>query len=166
MDRAGNAPRSDEILRVAASVHSHRQHHLGEQIMLINLNIEIKDASEAEVQRLTAAMSVALAAAAGAAEEKPAPAPKKEEKKAEEKPAPAPKKEEKKAEEKPAPAPTEDGDSDEGLLDVAVKRATALLAEGDTTPVKEALKAAGARRVSQLKGDAIRVFLDALPQEA
>ena len=132
--------------------------------MLINLNIEIKDASEAEVQRLTAAMSVALgaaSAAATAAEEKPAPAPKKEEK-----PAPAPKKEEKKAEEKPAPAPTEDGDSDEGLLDVAVKRATALLAEGDTTPVKEALKAAGARRVSQLKGDAIRVFLDALPQEA
>ena len=49
---------------------------------------------------------------------------------------------------------------------MAVKRATALLAEGDTTPVKEALKAAGARRVSQLKGDAIRVFLDALPQEA
>ena len=46
---------------------------------------------------------------------------------------------------------------------MAVKRATALLADGDTTPVKEALKAAGARRVSQLKGDAIRVFLDALP---
>lgn len=100
--------------------------------MLINLNIEIKDASEADVKRLAEAVSVAMCATPVAVT---------------------------------APAP-EDGGSDEGLLDVAVKRATALLAEGDTTPVKEALKAAGARRVSQLKGDAIQVFLDALPQEA
>ena len=118
--------------------------------MLINLNIEIKDASEADVKRLAEAVSVAMCATPVAvtapAPEEPAPAP-----------APAP--------EEPAPAP-EDAGSDKGLLDVAVKRATALLAEGDTTPVKEALKAAGARRVSQLKGDAIQVFLDALPQEA
>ena len=131
--------------------------------MLINLNIEIKDASEADVKRLAEAVSVAMCATpvtvtTPAPEEKPAPAPKK---KARKKPAPAPTP----APEEPAPAP-EDAGSDEGLLDVAVKRATALLAEGDTTPVKEALKAAGARRVSQLKGDAIQVFLDALPQEA
>lgn len=140
--------------------------------MLINLNIEIKDASEADVKRLAEAVSVAMCATpvavttpeepapapAPAPEEKPAPAPKK---KARKKPAPAPAP----APEEPAPAP-EDAGSDEGLLDVAVKRATALLAEGDTTPVKEALKAAGARRVSQLKGDAIQVFLDALPREA
>lgn len=148
--------------------------------MLINLNIEIKDASEADVKRLAEAVSVAMCATpvtvttpapapAPVPEEKPAPAPKK---KARKKPAPAPTP----APEEPAPAPApapeepttapEDAGSDEGLLDVAVKRATALLAEGDTTPVKEALKAAGARRVSQLKGDAIQVFLDALPQEA
>ena len=160
--------------------------------MLINLNIEIKDASEADVKRLAEAVSVAMCAtpvavtapeepAPAPASEKPAPAPKKKARKkpapapapAPEEPAPAPSP----APEDPAPAPTpapapapapapEDGGSDEGLLDVAVKRATALLAEGDTTPVKEALKAAGARRVSQLKGDAIQVFLDALPQEA
>ena len=139
--------------------------------MLINLNIEIKDASEADVKRLAEAVSVAMCATpvtvttpapAPVPEEKPAPAPKKKARK-KSAPAPAPTPEE------PAPAPAsapEDGGSDEGLLDVAVKRATALLAEGDTTPVKEALKAAGARRVSQLKGDAIQVFLDALPQEA
>ena len=157
--------------------------------MLINLNIEIKDASEADVKRLAEAVSVAMCATpvtvtapeetapapapAPAPEEKPAPAPKK---KARKKPAPAPAPAPEEpapvpapAPEEPAPAPApapEDGGSDEGLLDVAVKRATALLAEGDTTPVKEALKAAGARRVSQLKGDAIQVFLDALPQEA
>ena len=161
--------------------------------MLINLNIEIKDASEADVKRLAEAVSVAMCATPVAvtapAPEEPAPTPAPEEKPApapEEKPAPAPKKKARKksapapapapAPEEPAPAPApapeepapapEDGGSDEGLLDVAVKRATALLAEGDTTPVKEALKAAGARRVSQLKGDAIQVFLDALPQEA
>ena len=105
--------------------------------MLINLNIEIKHASEADVKRLAEAVSVAMCATPVTVT----------------------------APEEPAPAP-EEGGSDEGLLDVAVKRATALLAEGDTTPVKEALKAAGARRVSQLKGDAIQVFLDALPQEA
>lgn len=154
--------------------------------MLINLNIEIKDASEADVKRLAEAVSVAMCATpvtvtapeepapapAPAPEEKPAPAPKK---KARKKPAPAPapvQEEPAPAPEEPAPVPEEpapapeEGGSDEGLLDVAVKRATALLAEGDTTPVKEALKAAGARRVSQLKGDAIQVFLDALPQEA
>ena len=146
--------------------------------MLINLNIEIKDASEADVKRLAEAVSVAMCAtpvavtAPAPAPEKPAPAPKK---KARKKPAPAPApvpEEPAPAPEEPAPVPEEpapapeDASSDEGLLDVAVKRATALLAEGDTTPVKEALKAAGARRVSQLKGDAIQVFLDALPQEA
>ena len=148
--------------------------------MLINLNIEIKDASEADVKRLAEAVSVAMCATpvavtapapeepapTPAPEEKPAPAPKKKaRKKSAPAPAPAPAPEEPAPAPAPAPAP-EDGGSDEGLLDVAVKRATALLAEGDTTPVKEALKAAGARRVSQLKGDAIQVFLDALPQEA
>ena len=153
--------------------------------MLINLNIEIKDASEADVKRLAEAVSVAMCATpvavtapapeepapTPAPEEKPAPAPKKKaRKKSAPAPAPAPAPEEPApapapAPEEPAPAP-EDAGSDKGLLDVAVKRATALLAEGDTTPVKEALKAAGARRVSQLKGDAIQVFLDALPQEA
>ena len=154
--------------------------------MLINLNIEIKDASEADVKRLAEAVSVAMCATpvavtapapapAPVPEEKPAPAPKKKARKksapasapAPEEPAPAPTPAPAPAPapEEPAPAP-EDGGSDEELLDVAVKRATALLAEGDTTPVKEALKAAGARRVSQLKGDAIQVFLDALPQEA
>lgn len=66
---------------------------------------------------------------------------------------------------KEAPVKEEASVKEEDLLDVAVKRATALLADGDTTPVKNALKAAGARRVSELRGDALVAFLDALPEE-
>lgn len=67
--------------------------------------------------------------------------------------------------EEPTPTPTEEPTEEEPPLDTAVSRATALLADGNMDAVKDALEKAGAKRVSELKGDAIGVFLAALPAE-
>lgn len=66
----------------------------------------------------------------------------------------------------PTPAPEEDEASPEessgGTLEDAVSRATALVSQGKTASVKEALAATGAKRVSELKGAMIGAFLKAL----
>lgn len=65
----------------------------------------------------------------------------------------------------PAPepdAPQDDSSDVEATLEVAVARATELVASGKAAEVKAALKAAGARRVSELKNDQVSVFLEAL----
>ena len=56
-------------------------------------------------------------------------------------------------------------EEEEPTLDMAVYRATSLLADGNMAAVKDALEKAGAKRVSELKGDAIGVFLAALPED-
>jgi hypothetical protein len=109
-------------------------------------------------------------------EEEPAPAAKKAA--PAKKTAPAKKAAAKKAE--PEPEPEDDpedepveGNTDEDdesepdedgadPLDLAVARATELLSEGETAKVKAALKAAGAKKVSELKGASVQKFLDAL----
>ena len=64
-----------------------------------------------------------------------------------------------------AAASTDFTPEEEPTLDTAVSRATALLADGNMDAVKGALEKAGAKRVSELKGDALGVFLAALPAE-
>ena len=54
------------------------------------------------------------------------------------------------------------GNDGSDTLEQAVAQATTLVADGKTAKVKEALAAAGAKRVSELKGSAIAVFLGAL----
>jgi Ribosome-associated chaperone zuotin len=51
---------------------------------------------------------------------------------------------------------------DAPTLDDAVSKATKLVSEGKTAQVKAALLAAGAKRVSELKGAGISVFLNSL----
>lgn len=147
--------------------------------MKFNITIEMVDVTREDLEHLNSVLGplnvVPTPAPASKEEEAPAPASKKKSTTPkEEAPAPA-----SKGEKSPAPAskkkshtPKEESTEveeapvkEEDLLDVAVKRATALLADGDTTPVKNALKAAGARRVSELRGDALVAFLDALPEE-
>lgn len=63
----------------------------------------------------------------------------------------------------PTPEPEEDLlGTESATLDDAVARATALVAAGKTAQVKAALATAGAKRVSELKGAMIAVFLEAL----
>jgi len=52
--------------------------------------------------------------------------------------------------------------SDEDLLDLAVKKATEMVASGDAAKVREALDAAGANRVRELNADNVREFWRAL----
>lgn len=52
--------------------------------------------------------------------------------------------------------------SDEDLLDLAVKRATEMVAGGEAAKVREALDAAGASRVRELNTDNVREFFKAL----
>lgn len=138
--------------------------------MKFNITIEMIDATREDLQHLNSVLGPlnAVPTPAPASKEEEAPAPASKEEKS---PVPASKKKKK------SPTPKEESPKEsteveeapvkeEDLLDVAVKRATALLADGDTTPVKNALKAAGARRVSELRGDALLAFLDALPEEA
>jgi hypothetical protein len=53
--------------------------------------------------------------------------------------------------------------SDEDLLELAVKKATEMVAAGDAAKVREALDAAGASRVRELNADNVRAFFEALP---
>jgi hypothetical protein len=53
--------------------------------------------------------------------------------------------------------------SDEDLLELAVKKATEMVADGDAAKVREALDAAGASRVRELNADNVRAFFEALP---
>lgn len=68
----------------------------------------------------------------------------------------------------PDPEPDEEEEQDDEQddeqdpLDVAVARATDLLSQKKGAKVKAALEAAGAKKVSDLKGDAVQVFLEAL----
>lgn len=52
--------------------------------------------------------------------------------------------------------------SDEDLLELAVKRATEMVAGGEAAKVREALDAAGASRVRELNTDNVREFFKAL----
>lgn len=52
--------------------------------------------------------------------------------------------------------------SDEDLLDLAVKKATEMVAGGEAAKVREALDAAGASRVRELNTDNVREFFKAL----
>lgn len=151
--------------------------------MKFNITIEMIDVTREDLQHLNSVLGplnvVPTPAPASKEEKSPVPASKKKSPTPkEEAPAPASKEEEAPApaSKKKSPTPKEESPKEsteveeapvkeEDLLDVAVKRATALLADGDTTPVKNALKAAGARRVSELRGDALVAFLDALPEE-
>lgn len=56
----------------------------------------------------------------------------------------------------------DDGQSDEDLLALAIKKATEMVAGGDATKVREALDAAGANRVRELNKDNVRDFFKAL----
>lgn len=135
--------------------------------MKFNITIEMIDVTREDLQHLNSVFgplnAVPTPAPASKEEEAPAPASKEEKSPvpASKKKSPTPKEESPKESTEVEEAPVKEED----LLDVAVKRATALLADGDTTPVKNALKAAGARRVSELRGDALVAFLDALPEE-
>ena len=62
----------------------------------------------------------------------------------------------------PTPEPEEDLLGGAATLEDAVARATTLVASGKTAQVKAALAAAGAKRVSELSGAKIGVFLGAL----
>ena len=62
----------------------------------------------------------------------------------------------------PKPEPEEDLVGDVATLEDAVSRATTLVASGKTAQVKAALAAAGAKRVSELSGAKIGVFMGAL----
>ena len=62
----------------------------------------------------------------------------------------------------PTPEPDEDLLGGAATLEDAVARATTLVASGKTAQVKAALAAAGAKRVSELSGAKIGVFLGAL----
>jgi len=79
---------------------------------------------------------------APAAEEKPAPAAKK--------PEPAP---------EPEPEQPAEDDGDEDPMDKAVRLATALVQDGRGTEVRGVLKELDAKRVSDLKGDALASFI-------
>lgn len=149
--------------------------------MKFNITIEMVDVTREDLEHLNSVLGplngVTTTTPTPKKQEAPTPTPK------EEAPAPDAKKkspkekvsapvkeeapkEEAPKEESPKESPKEEASvKEEDLLDVAVKRATALLADGDTTPVKNALKAAGARRVSELRGDALVTFLEALPKE-
>lgn len=152
--------------------------------MKFNITIEMIDVTREDLQHLNSVLgplnAVPTPAPASKEEEAPAPASKKKKSPTPKEEAPAPASKEEKspvpASKKKSPTPKEESPKEsteveeapvkeEDLLDVAVKRATALLADGDTTPVKNALKVAGARRVSELRGDALVAFLDALPEE-
>lgn len=52
--------------------------------------------------------------------------------------------------------------SDEDLLELAVKKATEMVAGGEAAKVREALDAAGASRVRELNTDNVREFFKAL----
>lgn len=52
--------------------------------------------------------------------------------------------------------------SDEDLLDLAVKKATEMVASGEAAQVRTALDAAGASRVRELNTDNVREFFKAL----
>lgn len=52
--------------------------------------------------------------------------------------------------------------SDEDLLELAVKKATEMVAGGEAAKVREALDAAGANRVRELNADNVREFWRAL----
>ena len=52
--------------------------------------------------------------------------------------------------------------SDEDLLDLAIKKATEMVAGGDAVKVREALDAAGANRVRELNKDNVHEFFKAL----
>src|SRR5699024_3346904 len=73
----------------------------------------------------------------------------------------------KKVEEPEVDEPEDDSDDAEDdageySLDDAVKLATSLVSDGRAADVKTALKNAGAKRVSELKGDAIGQFIEEL----
>lgn len=108
-----------------------------------------------------------LAALTGEGAPAPAPAAAEAEK-AEEKP-----KAKAKAAAKPKPAPEpepEDDDDDDDdvvggdgpTLDDAIARATGLVQKGKSTEVKAALKAVGAKKVSELDSDQVAEFMAAL----
>ena len=149
--------------------------------MKFNITIEMVDVTREDLMHLNSVLGplnggVTTTTPAPKNEEAPTPTPKEEvpaHDPKEEAPAPDAKKKSPKEkvsapvkEEAPKESPKEEASvKEEDLLDAAVKRATALLVDGDTTPVKNALKAAGARRVSELRGDALVTFLEALPKE-
>lgn len=139
----------------------------------VNIRIDINEASPEDpmVLRLLDALSDS-APTQNVAAAKPAPAP--AEAKEAKKPAPAKaKKDSPKKAEKPEPEPEEDdsedavdeeisGDDGPKTMEDAIAAATAKISDGKQAEVKAALKEVGARRVSELKGDKIATFLEAL----
>lgn len=144
--------------------------------MEINITLDVKGATVEEVQWLAGLLAAqrtapapitveAETAAPAAQADEDKPAPKKTAKKADPEPEPTP---------EPAPVEDEtdgatlndtDAPNEEALKAQAIERATVLLAtEGGAEAVKAALETVDARRVSALTGDAIRSFLDALPE--
>ena len=82
-------------------------------------------------------------------------------KKPEPEPEPEPAAEEPLPDEEPEVEEAEDV-SDEDLLDLAIKKATEMVAGGDAVKVREALDAAGANRVRELNKDNVHEFFKAL----
>lgn len=117
----------------------------------MHISIDTAELSELDLRVLTALTGTAetpQAAKPASAKAKPARAAK-----------PAP---------EPEPEPEEDDDilGDNGpTLKDAVARATELVGEKKSAVVKEALKSVGVGRVSELSGDQIQEFLDALADE-
>ncbi len=62
----------------------------------------------------------------------------------------------------PTPAPAPEPEADDATMEDAVQLATKLVSEGKAAQVKEALRGVGAKRVSELKGDAIATFIASL----
>ena len=107
--------------------------------------------SDADQRVLSALLGTALLADATA---EPEPEPEPEEKK--------PRKRAAKKESEPEPEPEPEPEEPDIGMDLAVSRATTLLAEGKSDTVKEALAVAGAKRVSELTEESVPKFLEAL----
>lgn len=128
------------------------------QVLALLGGIATAPADEAEAAVTTksekpAAKKAAPAPAKKAAAKKPEPEPEP----AAEEPVPDEEDEEPEVDET-----EEDETSDEDLLELAVKKATEMVAGGEAAKVREALDAAGASRVRELNKDNVRDFFQAL----
>ena len=127
----------------------------------MQITLDTNDISEQDRRFL------ALLIGVEAADTESEPAPKKPAakkpaaKKPEPEPEPEPAAEEPLPDEEPEVEEAEDV-SDEDLLDLAIKKATEMVAGGDAVKVREALDAAGANRVRELNKDNVHEFFKAL----
>ena len=122
----------------------------------MQITLDTNDISEQDRRFL------ALLIGVEAADTESEPAPKKPAaKKPEPEPEPEPAAEEPLPDEEPEVEEAEDV-SDEDLLDLAIKKATEMVAGGDAVKVREALDAAGANRVRELNKDNVHEFFKSL----